>query len=113
MQFRYPKSDLGNRLLRCRTGIAGSEFLGGAVPVFFGRSLGTPPRDPQFMRQSRDFRVAERVNGVLVIAVRLRIVGMLHRLAGLLVPGEVILLAVLLFRDAMGVLGFVAQFGGA
>jgi hypothetical protein len=73
------------------------------------------------MSESRDFIVPEcgraMAHGGMPGHGRFRmpmgLAGLFQGLPRMLVPGQVLLLAVLLLRDAMGVRGDIVQFGGA
>jgi hypothetical protein len=94
-------------------GISGAQFFRRTVPIFFGRSLGTSSRDPQFVRQRFDFRVSEGMDA-LTDGGRLRalvsFMGMLERLPRMLVPCEMFLLSIL-FGGAVRVRRLIVQFG--
>ena len=92
----------------------GSQLFGGMEPVFLGRSLRTAPFLPQFMCQCGDVVVPERGDTVADrgrLSMLVSSLGVLKRLPGMLLSGNVILVAVL-FGNPMRMSGGVVQFGG-
>jgi hypothetical protein len=99
---------------RSRCVSSGSQLFGGMEPIFLGRSLRTASFLPQFMRQCGDVVVPERGDAVPArnrLGMSVGPLGVLKRLPGMLLPAQVILVAVLL-GNPMGVSGVVVQFGG-
>ena len=83
-------------------------------PIFLRRSFGTPSSLPQFIREGCDVGVSEcgdSVSNRRLGRLPMRFGGMLLFLARVFVSGEMFLFSVL-FGNAMGVRGQIAQFGG-
>ena len=88
---------------------SGSQLFGGMEPIFLGRSLRTASFLPQFMRQCGDVVVPERGDAVPArnrLGMSVGPLGVLKRLPGMLVPGKVILVGMLL-GNPMGMSGVV------
>ena len=99
---------------------AAPQFLRGAVPIFFRRSLRTASGLPQRMSQRCDVVVTKPGNAVFIHRVSMRLLGMLVSFLGVLqsLPGEflpgLVILLFMSFRSAAMCVGrAIVQFGGS
>ena len=91
----------------------------GAEPIFFRGSFRTAPVLPEFVRECGDVLLTGRVRamfpaGALMFLLRLQVslIGMLMGLPGAFMPGQMILLSVVLGAGAMGMGGAALLLGG-
>ena len=98
---------------------AAPQFLRGAVPVFFRRSVRTASGLPQRVSQDGDVLVPEHRDAMFIQEALVRLPGMLvsllgvlQSLPGALLPGFVILFLMGFGGATVGVRGKVVQLGG-
>jgi hypothetical protein len=96
----------------------GPQYLRGAKPIFFGRSLRTSPALPKLVSHCGDFLLVGHVGGVaamlcpvLVLGMQVSLIGVLLGLSGAFVSGQVIFFSVVLGAGTMGMGGEVTVFG--
>jgi hypothetical protein len=91
----------------------------GAEPIIFRGSFRTAPLLPEFVRECGDLSLIGRVSArfspsALMFLLRLQVslIGMLMGLPGAFMPGQMILLSVVLGAGAMGMGGAALLLGG-
>jgi hypothetical protein len=99
--------------------MAGPQYVYGAMPIYFWRSLRTASVLPKLVSQRGDFLLVGWVSAMpgpgslmLRLGVQVCLIGVLQRLSGTFVSGQVILLSVALGAGTMGVCGIATVFSG-
>ena len=99
--------------------MAGPQYLRGAKPIFFGRSLRTSPVLPKPVSHCGDFLLVGRVGGVaamlgpvLIFGMHVSLVEVLLGLSGAFMSGQVIFFSVVLGACTMGMGSEVTVFEG-
>jgi hypothetical protein len=99
--------------------MAGPQYLRGAKPIFFGRTLRTSPALPKLVSHCGYFLLVGRVGGVaamlgpvLILGMQVSLIGVLLGLSGAFMSGQVIFLSVVLGAGTMGMGSEVTVFEG-
>jgi hypothetical protein len=91
----------------------GPQFFRSAKPVFFRRSFGTAPLLPKLIRECGNVPFFGRVSAMPMFLLRLQVslIGVLQRMSGTFMSGQVIFFSVMLSAATMGVGSQVMVFG--
>jgi len=102
--------------------MAGPQFFYGAMPILFRRSLRTSPALPKPICQCGDVPLAGFVSGgvdavpgpgslVLLLCMHVGLIGVLQRLPGTFMSGQMIFLSAVFGAGTMGMCGIATVLG--